>query len=104
MSGFTKRKRLGDDLREEDDTDAKIKKSDSAGKVRLNGKRNEKRKESSRSKKTSGCPLYSSKESVSALSLHLLAHPSDIIKDIAQLGDKSQTCVRIMHGWYTFGL
>ena len=78
-------------MREEDDDDAKIKKSDSAGKVRLNGTRNEKRKERSRSKKTSGCPLYSSKESVSALALHLLAHPSDI-EDIAQLGDKSQTC------------
>ena len=32
-------------MREEDDTDAKIKKSDSAGKVSLNGKRNEKRKD-----------------------------------------------------------
>ena len=49
-----------------------------------------KRKKSIKGKKTS-CPLLSSKEAISTLSLHMLAKPSDI-EDLVSLGQKSQTC------------
>ena len=40
---------------------------------------------------TSGCPLLSSREAVSALAVHVLARPSDI-EDIGSLGKASHAC------------
>ena len=41
--------------------------------------------------KTNCCPLRASKEAISTLALHMIAHPSDI-EDSAKLGQASQTC------------
>ena len=46
---------------------------------------------SKKTKKISSCPLMASKEAISALSLHMLAHPSDI-EDMAGMGKSSRSC------------
>ena len=47
--------------------------------------------EASSASSTSGCPLLSSREAVSALAVHVLALPSDI-EDIGSLGKASHAC------------